>query len=379
MSSKRTCHRLPTPAVAIISVTIALAAAVFSWWQLSNYENNLLEIFAKQQDQYVQLAVDQINHEDDRTDEEIVEKVLSSISGSSSQYWTLSKKNSLVFVKDVTDSSRYRGFSSKTYYKTRSASAFIASLSNDRVDHAIIQIDGRDFIASGSKFSYNGHAYRLCLLTGKHVVIDQNAYLAARVNLGVTIGAVLVLFVGACIGMSLRNDSMARRLREAQADAVELRRTVESLNDRIMGRKSFDTARSLFSLAEVPIFLDRLCVANKFPVTFVSLRFDTADTLDGFVRRAQGVLDASVVRFAAGPVLLLAFVGAETDTAAYALSLMGEKAEDGAARPPAGSDASDAAPLPVRIEGAEAPLAYTLRGTDDADWGRLSRELGLDE
>lgn len=377
MSSKKTSRRLPTPAVAVISIAIAIAAAAFSWWQLSNYENNLLEIFAKQQDQYVKLAVDQIDREDDRTDEEIVDKVLGSISGSSSQYWTLSKKNSLVFVKDVTDSSRYRGFSSKTYYRTRSASDFISGLASGRVDHAIIEIDGRDFIASGSKFSYNGHTYRLCLLTGKHVVIDQNAYLAARVNLGVTIGAVLVIFVGACIGMSLRNDAMARRLRAAETDAVELRRTVEDLNAQIMGRKAFDTTRSVFSLAEAPTFFDRLRAADKYPVTFASIRFDAPDALDGFLLRARGVLDASVVRFAERSALLLAFVGAEADAAEYALSLLGEKGEtedDGRI-----DGAAGAVSLAIKIDGAATPLMYTLHAADDADWGHIARELGLGE
>ena len=377
MSSKKTSRRLPTPAVAVISVAIAIAAAAFSWWQLSNYENNLLEIFAKQQDQYVKLAVDQIDREDDRTDEEIVDKVLGSISGSSSQYWTLSKKNSLVFVKDVTDSSRYRGFSSKTYYRTQSASDFISGLASGRVDHAIIEIDGRDFIASGSKFSYNGHTYRLCLLTGKHVVIDQNAYLAARVNLGVTIGAVLVIFVGACIGMSLRNDAMARRLRAAEADAVELRRTVEDLNAQVMGRKTFDTTRSVFSLAEAPTFFDRLRAADRFPVTFVSACFDTPDALDGFLLRARGVLDASVVRFAEGSALLLAFVGVEAEAAEYALSLLGERAEaEGDGRV---AGATGTVPLAVKIDGASTPLMCTLHAADDADWGRIAVELGLGE
>ena len=377
MSSKKKSRRLPTPAVAVISVAIALAAAAFSWWQLTGYENNLLEIFAKQQDQYVQLAVDQINREADRTDEDIVENVLGSISGSSSQYWTLSKKNSLIFVKDVTDSSRYRGFSSKTYYRTHSAEAFIAGLSRGRVDHAIIDIDGREFIASGSKFSYNGHTYRLCLLTGKHVVIDQNAYLAARVNLGVTIGAVLVIFVGACIGMSLRNDAIARRLRTAEAEALGLRHTVEDLNRQIMGRKRFDTARSLFALGEAPTFFGRLAAAEKYPANCVSLRFDSVSALDAFVDRARGVLDESVVRFARGSQLLLVFVGADPKTAEYALSLLGEKAMPAAADDNSGLEVEgvEDVRLAVRIEGAAAPRAVVLRR--DVDWGCLAHALDL--
>lgn len=344
--------RLSTGVVALIAVAVALAAAAFSWWQLSRYEDNLLEIFAKQQDQYIELAVDQINLEKDRSDHDIVDKVLGSVSGSSSQYWTLSKKNRLIFVKDVTDSTRYRGFSTKTYYDTDSASSFISGLSKDRVDHAVIQIDGNDYIASGAAFSYDGSTYRLCLLTGKHVVIDQNAYLAARVNLAVTIAAVLILFVATCVGMSLRNDSIARRLRAFEADNRELRLTIERLNDEVMGRKPFDTQRSLFDIRTAQTLLDKLSAADKLPATLISLRFDTREGLNAFLKDAAAVLDRSVVRFADDATLLLVFIGAEAEAASYALSL---------------------------IEGSPEPYAVlTQRAEEKLAWAELANKLGLD-
>lgn len=378
LRNKKRFH-LSTGAVALIACAIAIAAAAFSWWQLTRYEDNLLEIFAQQQDQYVKLAVDQIDREEGRTDADIVDKVLGSISGSASQYWTLSKKNGLIFVKDVTDSSRYRGFSSKTYYNTDTAQAFIEGLSTGRVDHAIIQIDGRDFIASGTKFKYNGHTYSLCLLTGKRVVIDQNAYLAARVNLGVTIGAVLVIFVGACVGLSLRNDATNKRLRAAEADAVGLRKTVEQLNDQIMGRRKFDTMRSLFDMGQAPVLLSKLRAAGKVPSTFVSLRFDSANDLSAFARRAVGVLDTSVVRLADGPVLLLVFIGAEADAAEYALSLLGEDVDGDDlglkhVKRRLGVDA-----IAVRIPHAATLGTYVLRAGDDATWRDVADALGIDD
>ena len=41
-------------------------------------------------------------------------------------------------------------------------------------------------------------------LTARHVIIDQNAYLGARVGLGVAIGVALVAMVGACVVMGPR-------------------------------------------------------------------------------------------------------------------------------------------------------------------------------
>lgn len=319
--TKKRFH-LSTGVVAVAAVAIALAVAVFMWLQLVRYEDNLLEIFAKQQDQYIQLAVDQINLEQGRADEDIIDKVLGSISGSASQYWTLSKKNSLIFVKDVTDSSRYRGFSTKTYYATDSAAAFVAGLSEGRVDHAIIQIDDNEYIASGTVFSYGDNAYRLCLLTGKHVVIDQNAYLAARVNVGVTISMVLVGFVVACVGMSLRNDSINRRLQASESDNRELRRTVERLNNEIMERRHFDTEHSLFSISQLPTLLEKLGPAGKLPATLVSLSIESVLDRDAFLDKAAPVFDNSVVRFAGGSMLVLVFIAAKPAAAKYALSLV---------------------------------------------------------
>ncbi len=312
----------PREFVALIAVTVALAAAAFSWWQLSRYEDNLLEIFAK-----TARSVQSNPLSTRSTWRRTAPTTTSSTrywapSRVRAQYWTLSKKNRLIFVKDVTDSTRYRGFSTKTYYDTDSASSFISGLSKDRVDHAVIQIDGNDYIASGTAFSYGGSTYRLCLLTGKHVVIDQNAYLAARVNLAVTIAVVLILFVATCVGMSLRNDSIARRLRTSEADNRELRLTIERLNDEVMGRKPFDTQRSLFDIRTAQTLLDKLSAADKLPATFVSLRFDAREGLNAFLKDAVAVLDRSVVRFADDATLVLVFIGAEAEAASYALSLV---------------------------------------------------------
>lgn len=206
--------RVHAGTVAVVAVLIALAAAALCWWQLVHYEDNLIDIFAKQQDQYVDLAVDQIKAAES-DDEHIVSSVLESIAGSNSQYWTLTKDGDFLFVKDVTDSNRYRGLPDSTYYSTDEAQQFVRNLTAGTVQHGVITINDRQFIASGTEFEHNGTTYRICLLTGKNVVIDQNAYLAARVNLATTIAVVLALFVIGAIVMALHND----RKNEAPAAA----------------------------------------------------------------------------------------------------------------------------------------------------------------
>lgn len=227
--------RVHAGGVAAIAVIIAVTAGAFCWWQLAHYEDNLLEIFARQQDQYVELAVDQIKAADS-DDADIVSNVLESIAGSNTQYWTLTKDGDFLFVKDVTDSNRYRGLPDDVYYDTEDAQRFVGSLSAGTVQHGIIFIDDRQFIASGTEFEHDGTAYRICLLTGKNVVIDHNAYLAARVNLGTTIAVVLALFVIAAIAMALNNDRKTRHMQQEEAEAARLRSTVERLGDQLMGR-----------------------------------------------------------------------------------------------------------------------------------------------
>ena len=96
-----------------ISFTIIIIVGVLAWvgnQQMKSYEDSILSIYAEQQDAYVQLVLDQINVLDDRSDEEIVTKILGSLDASSRKYWTLTKNKALLFVKDVRDLHRIHFF-----------------------------------------------------------------------------------------------------------------------------------------------------------------------------------------------------------------------------------------------------------------------------
>lgn len=77
-------------------------------WQISSYDKSVLEIYAGQQDAYVQLVLDQINLQANRSDDEIITEILGSLDSSSGKYWTLSKEQALLFVKDVMETNRYK-------------------------------------------------------------------------------------------------------------------------------------------------------------------------------------------------------------------------------------------------------------------------------
>ena len=218
-------ERVRTGAVCAVACAVAAVLAAFCAWQLSHYEDGLLETYANQQDDYVRLAAEELS----RAADDDVEAILGSIGPSSSQYWTLSEDGSLVFVKDVDGTNRYRGFSTSTYFQADEARAFVSGLTEGAVSHAMLTVDGREFIASGTEVMRDGRVLTLCLLTGRHVVIDQNAYLSARVGLGVAIGAALLLMVAGCVLMGLRGDRLRDRALAAESECERLRKTNERL------------------------------------------------------------------------------------------------------------------------------------------------------
>ena len=218
-------ERVRTGVVCAVACVAAAALAAFCAWQLSHYEDGLLETYANQQDDYVRLAADELSRAGDGD----VEAILGSIGPSSSQYWMLAEDGSLVFVKDVDGTNRYRGFSTATYFKADEARAFVDGLAEGTVSHAMLAVDGREFIASGTEVVRDGSVLTLCLLTGRHVVIDQNAYLGARVGLGVAIGAALLLMIAGCVLMGLRGDRLRDRALAAESECERLRRTNERL------------------------------------------------------------------------------------------------------------------------------------------------------
>lgn len=104
----------------------------------------------------VQLVLDQINLKDNRDDEQIIKDILGAMDASSNRYWTFSKDQSMLFVKDVTETNKYKGVNTATYYISDSAKEFLNNLSVNNVIHSYIEINDNRYIASGVMFEYKG-------------------------------------------------------------------------------------------------------------------------------------------------------------------------------------------------------------------------------
>lgn len=142
----------------IMIVSILMAAVGI--YGMKAYEQSVLDIYATQQDAYVQLVLDQINLQPARTDEEIINDILGAVDGSDQKYWTLSNKETLLYVKDITETNRYKGFTTPSFYSSDSASDFVKNLSLNQVTHKVVRMDDTDYVASGTMFNYNKEQYK---------------------------------------------------------------------------------------------------------------------------------------------------------------------------------------------------------------------------
>ena len=85
----------------IYLICFSVIAGAFAYTRINKYEEGVLEVCATQQDAYVQLVLDQINLKSNRDDEQIINDILGTMNSSSNKYWTFSKNQSILFVKDV--------------------------------------------------------------------------------------------------------------------------------------------------------------------------------------------------------------------------------------------------------------------------------------
>lgn len=271
--------------VAVILFVAVIAAS--SWMQLKKYEKGILSVYAKQQDGYVQLVLDQINLQDSRADEEIVEDILGTLDTSDSHYWTLSEQNSLIFVKDVLETNRFKGFTTETYYRSDSADSFLGSLQENRVTHAIIEINDRQYVASGVNFSYNDKNYRMCLLSGVDSILDQNDYLNAKICLVllVVIGFAVIIVGG--VLLAIQTERWYKKYEDTDKENLALVKTVEELNRELTKKMMYDATRMAFKKNALPNLLQKMEQRNVWPLELSILNVPEGSKRNFYFSEAQ--------------------------------------------------------------------------------------------
>lgn len=301
--------------ITILVFVFALVIGFLAWLQLDNYEQGIMEVYANQQDGYVQLVLDQINLQRDRATDEIITDILGTLDASANKYWTLSEQDSLVFVRDVMETNRYRGFSTATYYESETARAFLNSLQMDRVRHEVIDLGTRRFVASGVRFSYRGEMMQITLITGVDAVLDQNDYLNAKINICILAITELVVLVLSTIGLTALGQMWRTKNQKLQSENTKLLATVEKCNDILSKRELYDTRQMLFQRDVLDLLLPKLETRDAWPLHFILLSCDTDTDQQRFLRDSQIIMDRSYFRFAMKPRELL-LIGVKLENAA---------------------------------------------------------------
>ena len=284
----------------VAMLAMVLACCLFTAYQISSMEKGILDVCATQQDAYVQLVVDQINLKENRDDEEIINDILGTLDSSSNKYWTFSKDKAMLFVKDVIETNRYKGLTAISYYDSPSAKGFMENLEKKRVIHKNIQIDEKDYVASGVIFQYNGEDYRLCLLTNKEVILNNNKFMEAKIELIILVAFVLIVLL--CVSMVY-----ARQIEKANKESLEKSHTIRQLqgmvghlNDLLAQKEQYDTRHQLWSKDVIEEFLHKLKKKEADRVVAVKICCQKESFRDSFLRVSCVLLDRKVLRFSLG-------------------------------------------------------------------------------
>lgn len=275
----------------------AILGGLFAWFQIAQYETGVMEIYATQQDAYVQLVLDQINLNREQKDESVILSIIGTLDSSNNKYWTLSNDATILFVKDVTETNRYKGFTTETYYISDSAKKFIDGLTVNKVSHSMIKVSERSYIASGVTFLYQGEEYQICLLTNPSVVLDHNAYLSAKINLSVMIGILLCVFLVTVCTLGRSVNRKVRQLEQEKKNATALTKMAEKLNEELSLRSQYDARLAVFQMDFLPMLFEKLEAKGCLPVTLLLVEYDTERAASFFLEDGYLMMDRKIFRF----------------------------------------------------------------------------------
>ena len=317
------------PILIITTICVVAAAALgglITYILIGRYEKGIIEVCATQQDAYVQLVLDQINLKDNRDDEEIINDILKTMDSSSNKYWAFSKNQSMLFVKDVLETNRYKGVSADTYYNARQAADFMNGLGLNKVEHSVISLDNKTYLVSGVMFKYAGQDYRLCLMTEKSVLLDNNTYLEIKVQMETFVVVILLALVLVASIYALRIRQLSFKLDEKEADIRSLSMSLSKVNEKLMDKDLHDTHNNVWRQKAIVPFMKKLIERNIMPVTFARVECENKESRNKFLGRAVYVLDRDVIRFEYGEsdIILLAVNGSEAQLK-YNLGVLEDK------------------------------------------------------
>lgn len=301
-----------------IAITIfgVLLVALAGHFLMQQYETAILKVYSSQQDNYVQLVVDQINIQPDRTDEEIISQIIDTLDSGASRFWTLSKNETLLFVKNVIETGLYQGVRTEDFYVSETASTFLDTLTLNRVKHEIILMDNVRYVASGVLFEYQGEYYRICLLTNETVILDNNDFLSTKIDMFIyVLVLILIILFTVLVTENLVHSRQIRILR--------LNTRIRNLNIRLQEQEKelelinfYDSRWNLYNMHLLWNFLKKFDEKGIKNVTYAWLKFPDSKERKQYLNSVEFLLDDHVMRFdKSEQELVFLFIGMGEPTA----------------------------------------------------------------
>lgn len=283
--------------VTLIVVPVCIVLALLGWLQMRDLDNGIVETYARQQDSYVGIVLNEINLNEDRSTDEIINDILGTLHNSSGSYWAFSRGQTMLYVKDVTETNRYKDVSANTYFDSAEAEEFLDGLGEGQVTHQRILLGGEDYLASGTLFTYDGSDYRLCLLTNVSVLLGNNEYLSARARMGTLWACGIAVF---CVGMMATANSVDRRRRErdkerARASLLSEKLSLQAERDRVMGL--YNAREGAWSTGLVTRFAEKLRARGVEEGAVLRVALDTLEEALELLESCGQALGDGVLRF----------------------------------------------------------------------------------
>ncbi|MBE7071561.1 MAG: hypothetical protein E7383_02270 [Ruminococcaceae bacterium] len=274
-------------ALIMMTVAVMLMATVltaFAVWQIHNYEQGVAELYAQEQDGYVEIVARQIELYGDIAGDAFVEDTIEMLDSTSQRYWTLDNSEYFLFVKSISETNVYKTFSTDTFYNTQSAQSFLSTLVQGKVKHAIISLEGTKYVASGIIFEYNGTEYRLCLLTDYDIMLTNNAYLSSKLYLLIVLILLIALLIIAVIYFTMKLIEARKKVDSIKAVNTELNNYIDYLDNVVMGRNQ---ASIITGEGRIMRLLHRIDERRIYPCAFVRIKLETGAMMSFYEKNSK--------------------------------------------------------------------------------------------
>lgn len=302
--------------MAVVAVSAGIIMYGFVLYQMKRIEQGVLDVCATQQDAYVQLVLDQINLKQNRNNEEIIEEILGTLDASTHKYWTFSCDEDMIFVKDVLETNKYKGLTTLTYYSSDTASAFLKKLHLNKVTHGEIEMQDKQYIASGVVFVYGENEYRLCLLTNRSVLLDNNQFLGAKTGLMTLSLSMIMLVVLLALGWAYVKEQSMKEQEQTKEIIAELNTRLTRMDEYVQGKVLRDMRNNVWAKEALPEFIKKLRERRMTPLTFVHLYCEDKKSYIQLIRECRYIDGKNILRFQMEEKgLLLIFVKVDKEEA----------------------------------------------------------------